>query len=322
MKPMRILYLTVILLGGMPGLVSGSPPATWKKMPPAPTARTEVAVAVLEGKIYVLGGFARGGITDRVEAFDTATGRWEERSPLPRPLHHTTASAVNGKLYVIGGFYSGRWTPTHTTYEYDPVKNRWTEKAPMPTPRGALAAGVIDGKIYAVGGAHRKFFRMVNTDANEVYDPRTGRWRKLAPLPTPRDHLTISTVGGKLFAIGGRVNVDYNMNLDANESYDPSSGSWTRLKPLPTPRSGITSQALNGIIYVFGGESGNGTFRENEAYDPERAHWNTMLPMPKGRHGLGSAVWNGGIHLLTGGPNPGGGGSDTHIVFYPGPPGN
>jgi len=37
--------------------------------------------------------------------------------------------------------------------------------------------------------------------------------------------------------------------------------------------------------------------------------------MPSGRHGLASILWNKEIHLLTGGPKPGGGGSNTHSVF-------
>jgi N-acetylneuraminic acid mutarotase len=84
----------------------------------------------------------------------------------------------------------------------------------------------------------RRVFQLVNTNANEVYDPDTDQWQKLAPVPTPRDHLTVSAFQGKLYAIGGRINVNYRNNLDANEAYDPESGKWTRLKPLPTARSG------------------------------------------------------------------------------------
>jgi N-acetylneuraminic acid mutarotase len=120
-----------------------------------------------------------------------------------------------------------------------------------------------------------------------------------------------------LFALGGRVNVNYNENLNANEAYDPKSNQWKTRAPLPTARSGITSQYVNGKIFVFGGESGEGTFNENEAYDPKTNQWTTMPPMPKSCHGLGSAVVNGSIHLLNGGPHPGGGGSKYHQVFTP-----
>ena len=109
--------------------------------------------------------------------------------------------------------------------------------------------------------------------------------------------------------------MDYHDNLDANEVYDPKTNRWAKQAPLPTKRSGITSQVLDKRILVFGGESGEGTFTENEAYDPKTDSWETLTPMPEGRHGLGSARYKKKIHLLAGGPNPGGGGSDTHTIF-------
>lgn len=311
----RTFVITALLASFMTVSVFAESLGHWQQLSSTPSVRTEVAVAKLAGKIYLIGGFTPTGITDKVDAFDLTTGTWQTQSPLPRPLHHTTASVANGKLYVIGGFGSATWTPTNVNYMYDPETHHWTVKAPMPTERGALSATVIDDKIYAIGGAFRKIFRLVNTGANEVYDPDTDQWQKLAPVPTPRDHLTVSAHEGKLYAIGGRVNVNYKNNLDANEAYDPKSNTWTKLKPLPTARSGITSQILNGKIHVLGGESGEATFTENEAYDPSKDEWVTMRPMPEGRHGLGSAVSDGKLHVLTGGPKPGGGGSDAHWIY-------
>jgi N-acetylneuraminic acid mutarotase len=96
---------------------------------------------------------------------------------------------------VIGGFASGMWTPVNSNYEYDPKNKQWMGKSPMRTKRGAHASVVIDGKIYVVGGANRKRFNLVNTSALEVYDPIKDVWKKLTPIPTPRDNLTASSFG-------------------------------------------------------------------------------------------------------------------------------
>ncbi len=284
-------------------------------MIPPPTPRTEASVVNVENKIFIIGGFTPEGISAKVEMLDLTTGVWSERSPLPKALHHTSASTVNGKIYVIGGFESGFWTPVAFNFEYDPAQDRWKTKKTLPTPRGALAAGVIKNKIYIVGGAHKEFFRLVNTDAHEAYDPLTDTWKVLAPLPSPRDQLTVSVVQGILYAIGGRINGDYNKNLNLNEAYNPATGQWTRKANIPTARSGITSQVLEEKILVLGGESAQKTFTENEAYDPKTDTWKTMEPMRKGHHGFGSAVYRGTLHLLTGGPKPGGGGSKFHEIF-------
>jgi N-acetylneuraminic acid mutarotase len=294
----------------------------WKMMPPIPTERSEVAATELDGKIYVAGGFyPNGEETDKFEAFDTVTGKWQTLPPLPQSVHHTSMAALKNKIFVIGGF-TGRWySPLNITYEFDLKNNVWTKKSPMPTSRGALAAGVINGKIFVVGGAKKSlkitttFFGLINTGANESYDPVTDTWEVHAPLPTPRDHLAVSSLSGTIYAFGGRVNGDYSQNLDANESYNPSTNKWKTNSPLPIARSGITSQSLKGNLFIFGGESKQGTFNQNHAYDPKLNSWKTMQPMLKAVHGLGSAVVGKKIHLLNGESKPGLGGSSLHQVF-------
>ena len=103
-----------------------------------PTARTEVAAAALDGKIYVIGGYQKGA--GLVEEYDPEKNSWRRRAALPKALHHVGAAAVNGRIYVIGGFISGVG-PVDTVYEYDPGADRWKSKAPMPTPRGRSPSG-------------------------------------------------------------------------------------------------------------------------------------------------------------------------------------
>jgi hypothetical protein len=67
---------------------------TWRTLAPMPTPRSEVAVAAVGGKIYVIGGFEGDGSTsDAVEVYDPATDTWTQAPSLPEPRHHTAASA-------------------------------------------------------------------------------------------------------------------------------------------------------------------------------------------------------------------------------------
>ena len=120
----------------------------WTMGAPMPSARTEVAVAELGGKIYVVGGF--GGERE-LEIYDPSADRWSRGAAIPRALHHAAAVGWQNKLYVVGGFVED-WTPTDEVHEYDPANDRWRRLAALPTSRGALAAAVLDGKIHAVGG--------------------------------------------------------------------------------------------------------------------------------------------------------------------------
>lgn len=297
---------------------------SWMTLAPAPTKRTEVAAAVLDGKIYVLGGFAEPTlgnlasltITDRVEVYDPAKNEWTVRAPLPVGLHHAGAGVIGNRLYVVGGFtrsFLSVWHPVASVYVYDPDKDIWTERSPMPTARGALAVAESGGKLYAIGG----FDGLRNRAEVEVYDPDTNTWSAVAPLPTPRDHLAAVSVGGTIYAIGGRVNRDYGRNLSTVEAYDPAVDRWTKQADLPTARSGIAAGVIDGTIYVVGGESPEGTFRTNEAYVPATGRWHTAAPLPTGRHGLGAAVVGGQLFAISGGPRPGGSYSNVNEVFTP-----
>lgn len=274
-----------------------------------PSERTEVAVAAVDGKVYVIGGL--NGERE-LEIFDPQKWSWSRGAPFPRMVHHAAAVGSNGKLYVLGGFADGGWTPTDATYEYDPVTDRWAALASMPTARGALAAAVLGGRIHAVGGTARP---KADTNAHEAYDPATNSWATLSPLPTPRDHLAAATLGGKIFAIGGRVGGNYRRNLGMNEVYDPTLDRWEPKAPLPTPRSGIVAVPLEGEIFVVGGEAPTGTFAEVESYDPTMNSWTSRAPLPTPRHGLGAAVVSGKLYVLGGGPRPGASASAANEIY-------
>src|SRR6266487_1284629 len=107
------LIFSVILLNTVPlsyksvhALSSPSMSTTssfWTSGTNMPTPRSELAGAVLDGKIYIVGGYTYEGEKDIVEVYDPEIDKWSTASPLPEPLDHPAAAAYNGKLYVIGG---------------------------------------------------------------------------------------------------------------------------------------------------------------------------------------------------------------------------
>ncbi len=51
----------------------GAAEGPWSHGAPMPTARSEIAVTQLAGRIYVAGGIGRFGTTDAFEVYDPAT---------------------------------------------------------------------------------------------------------------------------------------------------------------------------------------------------------------------------------------------------------
>ena len=137
------------------------------------------------------------------------------------------------------------------------------------------------------------------------------------PVPTPRDHLAVAAIDGRIYAIGGRVDGSYSRNLSANEAYDPATNHWERRAPLPTARSGIAAAILDGRILIVGGEEPSGTHNEVEAYDPKSNDWQALQRMPTARHGLGAATVDGKMYVIAGGPTPGDSASPVNEIFVP-----
>ncbi|GAI75277.1 unnamed protein product, partial [marine sediment metagenome] len=76
---------------------------TWSTMSPMPTSRSQMGIAVADGKIYVIGGYAQGYLSNRLEVYDPQTDTWSVRSSMPSSRDFLGAAAVAGKIYAIGG---------------------------------------------------------------------------------------------------------------------------------------------------------------------------------------------------------------------------
>jgi N-acetylneuraminic acid mutarotase len=293
------LFLLQALLGcaAAQGVVEGP----WTRAAPMPTSRSELAATALDGQIYVAGGIAQWGTTAAFEAYDPVTDRWEELPPLPEAAHHLATAATDDRIYVTGGYTNLLFSEiTDRAWAYDPRARRWARTADLPAPRAAHGMAAIEGKLYVVGG--------VGPGSKDlwIYDPATDRWDVArAALPIQREHLTVTVLDGKLYAIGGRWGD--RGNLAALEIYDPATGTWTRGPDLPTARSGLTAGVLDGHVHVTGGESLSlgRTFGEHEAYDPTAARWTALAGLPTPRHGLASAVVGGRWYVIGGGAKAG-----------------
>jgi N-acetylneuraminic acid mutarotase len=306
--------------------VSAGPPVSafpvvdgWSMGHAMPLARSEHAVAELNGTIWVLGGYPPGRLpSNLVQVYDPATLRWTLGPSLPHPIHHIMAAAVDGKLYVMGGEIDGASSgrpPTFVahTWVHDPAVGGWVARAPMPTARSGGGSAVVDGRIYVAGG------RPPGGSAFEVYDPATDQWERLPDLPTQRNHLAMAAVNGRIIVAGGRFQAGaFGERTDLVEIYDPATRSWTRGAPLPAPVGGITSAVHAGCMFVFGGEGemshALGLTPTTYAYDPGADRWARLPDLIIPNHGLkGSAVIDGLI-FLPGGAITLGGNTGTNAV--------
>ena len=295
----------------------------WTMGTAMPLPRSEHAIAELDGKIWVLGGYPPGRLpSDLVQVYDSATGRWTLGPRLPQPIHHTHVAAAGGKIYMLGGEIEGASTGNpekfvSNVWMHDPAKGGgWVARAPMPTARGGGGKAVVNGKIYVAGG------RPPGGSAFEVYDPAADKWEKLPDLPTQRNHLAMVAIGGKIIVAGGRFGPGAGAErTDVVEIYDPATRRWSKGAPLPAPRGGITGAVHAGCMFVFGGEGERshvlGLTPNVYGYDPRANRWTDLGKLPIAVHGLkGSAVIGGRIFLPGGGITLGGNSGTNAMQVY------
>lgn len=79
--------------------------------------------------------------------------------------------------------------------------------------------------------------------AVERYDPASGVWESLPPMPTPRMFLAAVVLDGKLYAIGGS---DGKQPLNCVECFDEASNCWETVQAMPTRRVFFAAAVLSG----------------------------------------------------------------------------
>lgn len=115
-----------------------------------PRARERSAVAVHDGRVFLIGGRDDAGRPLRtVEIFDTDHDRWFARAPLPEARYDACALALDGDVYVVGGRADGE-AGARDVYRYEDTTGVWSPVGTSSLVRGTLLHH--EGAIVAVGG--------------------------------------------------------------------------------------------------------------------------------------------------------------------------
>jgi N-acetylneuraminic acid mutarotase len=301
----RTLFAAVIAGGALralPVMANGTPEAgNWEPVAQLDLPRSEYAATVLNGAIYVAGGFGAESSFDRYQPAEDA---WERLADLPEPRHHLALIAFSDAIYLAGGLNAEANSAESNFWRYEPGSNRWDALEPLPQgPRGSLGGGVIDGTLYVVGGSSHDLSGPATADL-AAWHAETGTWELRAPMPTPREHLGVGVAGGVLVAVGGREGSHEEPTiLQATERYDPVTDTWSVGAPMPTPRAGLGVASDGDAIYVVGGERFLGaaeTLGAVERYSPAEDRWTELPALPVARHGVAAAWVDGALYAIGG----------------------
>jgi len=194
---------------------------------------------------------------------------------------------------------------------FDPHLNEWNFAAELLRPRRDASAATLHEQIYVVGGKEiGQFWASSPTSLVEAYDPRQGKWRVIASLPTAREASVVLSSQEFLYVITGRGQRGYVSNV---ERYDPRNNTWTSICPSsPTERGWACGVSAGDRFYGNGNKSifkttlsifipfvflviGGDVGKENrsktvEIFDTKNAEWFKVADMSVGRGGAAAAI--------------------------------
>ena len=131
--------------------------AGWVQMASIPTAHNHMGCAVLDGKIYAIGGQIGQDAAELpqcvVEVYDPTNDTWGYAAGLPRGRSHIHGSCftMDNRIIVLGGETDPN-TPVADDDVYNPMTNSWTSMTPLPVPHRTGFGDVVNGKLYYGGG--------------------------------------------------------------------------------------------------------------------------------------------------------------------------
>ncbi len=284
---------------------------TWTTRAGNPIVRAEALKAVVDGKLYVFGGFSGDlGPVKRSDVYDPVANTWAPLPDMPTRVTHAGVAVDGHDIYIAGGYVGigatgyGQTFGVTNVWKYNIDTKQYTAFTALPK---AIAGGglvLLGRELHWIGGNNNQ-----RQDIGDHYvfnlDNPAGGWTTSTSLPSGRSHLGTVVLGGKIYAIGGQFGNDEGLTTKKLvHVWDPANpGAWTQLADLPTAISHIASATvvLGNRIMVFGGETAHNQPTDLVyAYDTTTNTWSAMTKLPATRFSGVAGIIDGNIYFTTG----------------------
>ena len=169
-------------------------------------------IMIRRGRIHLIGGAgepsAERASVGWHEVYDPKRDSWTTLKPLPGARDHAGVVMFGGAIHVIGGRFNTFEYNTGLHHVYFVEPNTWEVRAPLPTPRSGHGLVAYRNRLFAMGGeggiiAQGRITQGKVFGQMESYDPKTDRWQRHMPMPTPRHAVAAVSIGDWIYVAGG-----------------------------------------------------------------------------------------------------------------------
>jgi len=131
----------------------------------------------------------------------------------------------------------------------------------------------------------------------ERYDPERMVWEPIAPMSTARSGVSVVTLFGRIYAIGG---YDGQNVLETVECYDCANDTWMPAPPMGQHRTGAAAVVYRERIMVAGGWDGYQAQGGCEQFNVLKNSWMPLAPLTIRRHGATMCIGAAGVYACGG----------------------
>jgi N-acetylneuraminic acid mutarotase len=214
---------------------------------------------------------------------------------LPFGITSFGAALVGRSIYVC----EGQLGPAHQ-YSRDgqsdqllrldlTAPRKWEVAGTVPR-RAGLAMVAYDGKAYRIGGFEARNKEGEADDLHSTadvsrFDPATGRWDDLPPLPAGRSSHDAVVVGSHLYVVGGwdlrgsqpSIWHDTALQMDLSAAHP----TWTEIPKPPFHRRAFALGECRGKLYALGGmQEKGGLTTTSDVLDLATGKWSPGPKLP------------------------------------------
>ncbi|XP_011308672.1 uncharacterized protein [Fopius arisanus] len=257
----------------------------WEFVGELPEPRHHHSVALMWGKIYLIGGAdPREDFLKRkcvalgtVWSYDIATRSWYNEPELLTPRKNFALVNSHGRMYAIGG-QDKNGVALRSVEVFDPTEGTWRIAPPMHTARIGPASTKYGNYIWVGGGMTISKREPISKDV-ECFDPSKNTWINIEPLRVPRCFASFHVMFDTLYIIGGAgrslKNVTMTESIDTIDVWDPELRTWREFSKITIGRHSHSTGSIGNQLLVIGGLTTifMKTLRTVECFCFERSRW-------------------------------------------------
>ncbi|XP_046470863.1 influenza virus NS1A-binding protein-like isoform X1 [Neodiprion pinetum] len=257
---------------------------TWQVLSGMREARGRFGIAVVNGRVYAIGGSNGSTELATVEVLNPEAGwKWSAVANLPLARSNSGVCALGSQIYCIGG-WNGQ-AGIKQCDVFDPETGKWSSIEPLRTGRYQAGVCAYQDRVYAVGGCDA--WNCLNSV--EIYNPEEDTWSVGPPLISARRGCGLAVFRGRLYAVGGSSGTH---SLTTTEIFDPEEQVWVPGPNLATPRANVAVAVVGDRLYAVCGFSGKNFLNSIEYLDAHSNEWTTFVPKSDGTNTPASSLQN------------------------------